>query len=216
MPDPVLLKKFAARVAALPEPDATASAEYDDWAAGNAAATSERRTVSGWRFIDALPLTTADRALLRDGKLDPAFKSMQATERWLASNVPLLGLCGPVGRGKTLAGVWVAAKASGAYVGAREAERIFGARYGDDRAEYLRLRGARVLVLDDLGRERDVAGMGEALLDLVDYRRGTERTLLISNFSADQLRERYPDPRLWSRLKESARWVYDKGPDQRG
>jgi DNA replication protein DnaC len=164
-----------------------------------------------------MPITASDVELLVEDKLQDT-KCLQSVRAWLgaARTKPWLVLSGTVGRGKTMAAAWVLTKHNGLYVGARELERVFAARYGDEVEGQRTYTDCGGLVIDDVGRERDADGMSAALLDLVDYRRGQRQsTILITNFSRKQFSERYPDERLQSRLSECALWIADAGPDLR-
>ena len=194
----------------LPSP----SDEYDErWRQIREAEEAQRRRAQ-LRFLDDMPITESDRVMLRSGTLDST-RCLQVVRTWLDTDRPWLVLSGAVGRGKTLAAVWALTVRSGRYIGAREAERVFVARYGDEIDEQRDLLKTKLLVLDDVGRERSAAGMEATLLDLVDARRGREKSILIANQSRDVFRKRYSDPRLLSRLDECAQWLSEGGPDLR-
>lgn len=165
-----------------------------------------------------LPITAADEARLVVGTLEET-TFLRHVRTWLDTERPWIVLSGPVGRGKTLAAGEALARErrKSCYLGARELERIFTARYGDEidlQRKLIECRG--IVVIDDVGRERDAEGMAAALLDLVDARRGRgQKSIAITNLSATQFQARYPDERLWSRIVECAAWVIDRGPDMR-
>jgi chromosomal replication initiation ATPase DnaA len=165
-----------------------------------------------------LPITATDQRLLLDGKLDPKVKALEAVASWLPSPVPWLMLLGSTGRGKTLAAGWALVQRGGRYVGARELERVATARYGDEAELFSKLLETRLLVVDDIGRERDAGNMTAALLDLVDERRKRgQKTIAIANIAKAAFLELYADERLLSRLNEPgiAAWIADTGPDLR-
>ncbi|HMI92627.1 MAG TPA: ATP-binding protein [Polyangiales bacterium] len=165
-----------------------------------------------------LPLTAKDADLLLADALDMHLKSIVAVSSWLASNVPWILLLGSTGRGKTLAAAWALMQHGGRYVGARELERLATARYGDEAETFTELLATRTLVVDDIGRERDVGHMTAVLLDLVDERRKRgQKTIAISNVAKAAFLKTYADERLLSRLSEPgiASWVSDAGTDLR-
>jgi DNA replication protein DnaC len=180
----------------------------------------QRRRAKAFHRIEALPLTRADQDMVATRAYDktPMLESIRA---WAESNSskPWIMLCGPVGRGKTVAcAAWLAAVDKGhtAYVGARELERLSMSKFGDNEAAYKALFDVAALVIDDVGREDDLGRMQTALLDLVDMRRrGGLHTALATNFSRKAFCERYSDARLQSRLTECAQWFADVGEDMR-
>jgi DNA replication protein DnaC len=204
--------------AALESPDGQAAAALEA-----ERAESQRQHAARSRVLDlGLPITAADEALLvLDQLSDSIGASLPAVREWLADGRrrPWLWLCGPMGRGKTLAACWaLMQRSTGRLVGARELERLHMTRFGDETvAAYELLCRARMLVVvDDLGREDTAAKMQSALLDLVDQRRGTGHlTIVTTNLKRDDLVKRYADPRLWSRAEECSQWLDDRGPDLR-
>jgi DNA replication protein DnaC len=165
-----------------------------------------------------IPLTAADADLLLANKLDMRLKSIAKVAEWLPSPVPWMLLLGSTGRGKTLAAAWALLRNGGRYVGARELERLATARYGDEAETFAALLATRMLVVDDIGRERDAGHMTAALLDLVDERRKRgQKTIAISNVAKAAFLKAYADERLLSRLAEPgiAAWVSDAGDDLR-
>ena len=200
---------------------ARAAAEHERKIAETRAAEEEaKRRERAYGRIASLPLTRADQemVLARSYKPLPMLETMRA---WAEStdSKPWLMLCGPVGRGKTVAiAAWLAAVEGGsvAYVGARELERLSMAKFGDDEAAFKKLFDVSALAIDDIGREDDVGRMQTALLDLVDMRRRVNlHTALATNFVRKAFCERYSDARLQSRLAECAQWFADVGEDLR-
>lgn len=108
------------------------------------------------------------------------------------------------------------AKRSGLYLSASNAENVFAARYGPlvDQQEFILTR--RMLVIDDVGTERDPKGFTATFERIVDSRQGRHyKTLVTSNLSKPKIFERYPDQRLIDRLNASALFVADVGDSMR-
>jgi hypothetical protein len=117
----------------------------------------------------------------------------RAVEALLADDhARTLLLVGPTGRGKSFAATWAIAEGGGAWLAAADC-RV--AEWNDLRP---RAAGARLLVLDDLGRESTDWSARE-LADLLELRhnRGL-RTIVTSNLPTRKLAERYGE-RLASR-----------------
>jgi DNA replication protein DnaC len=165
-----------------------------------------------------LPITDGDmRAIVFDqlGETEP----LAAVRAWLLTDVPVLVLGGTVGRGKTVAACWAVVTKGGRYMRSRAFERLFAHRYGEEeQAEQERVMRAGLVVVDDIGgREDSAEGLQSYLLDLVDERRHARtRTILITNQPRKKFEELYPDPRLHSRLRQSATWAVTRGDDLRG
>lgn len=165
-----------------------------------------------------LPITDADMRAIAFGQLEET-EPLKAVRAWLETDVPILVLGGTVGRGKTVAACWAVVDRRGRYMRARSFERLFAHRYGDDElAEQERFLREYLVVVDDIGGREDTAeGLGAYLLDLVDERRSSRtRTILVTNQPRKVFEERYPDPRLHSRLRQSATWAVTRGDDLRG
>lgn len=176
-----------------------------------------------WSVLEKLriPLTESDEsALVREKLRADIGKSFPAVRDWCDDQnaAKILVLCGPPGRGKTLAAAWAALRVSPAsYYSARKWEQLRMASFGDEAQAYeSALARQGLLIIDDLGREESAERMTSAILDVADHRRGTgKRAILIANMTRKALQERYVDARLWSRLEESAQFVADAGEDLR-
>jgi len=134
-----------------------------------------------------------------------------AVESWLADEqLRTLALLGPTGRGKSFASTWVLAEQAGAWLSATEC-RVGG--WDDLRPRAV---SARLLVLDDLGREGSEWAARE-LADVLELRhnRGL-RTLVTSNLTAERIADRYGE-RVSSRWSDGrfTRIVPVLGPDLR-
>ncbi|NUP18357.1 MAG: ATP-binding protein [Streptomyces sp.] len=139
-------------------------------------------------------------------------------------NGPSLLLLGPVGVGKTheaygamrqlaVSGVraqWETTTAADLYAALRPRHGI------DSEAEFRRYRDASLLLIDDLGAERKPTEFTEEVnFRLINHRYEHHLpTLLTSNASGDQLRERLGD-RVTSRLREMCQRIAIKGDDRR-
>lgn len=167
-----------------------------------------------------LPLEAADEQALIDGTIDMDFgPSIRAVSTWLQlEHAPSwLFLCGGTGRGKTLAAIWAVLERDGLYATAANTERAHAQLFGERADRYRELRVQRgLLVIDELGVERDPAVMLAALFELVDLRRRRGfKTIVCTNLSEAALKARYRDTRLWSRIAQCSQWVADVGPDMR-
>lgn len=157
-----------------------------------------------------MPLEPEDERILVTRTGFRKTSATQAVEHWANEpGKPFLGLCGFVGRGKTLAAGWYLSAHGGTYLRESDLPRLI-------QFERERVLNARVLVLDELGRSKKVESTAPALFELVDERkRANRRTILVSNLSRAQLKELYPDSGLWSRLNRLAVFATAHGDDLR-
>jgi len=82
--------------------------------------------------------------------------------------------------------------------------------------EIIALGKAPVLVLDDLGVERDAPFFNEAVVEIADARQsGGKITIITTNKSSRQLKDRYGDA-AFSRLVLSSKIILVEGKDMRG
>lgn len=148
--------------------------------------------------------------------------ALRTVSRWLTirrtSPKPLttLALVGETGRGKTVAGAWLISRLGGVYVTAEQACRGSLARFGRERDAFDRMVASRVLVVDDLGTERDPELGKGALWDIVNARVGLDRawTLLTGNLSESEFRTRYGE-RTIRRIEHQGTIVTVHGGDLR-
>jgi hypothetical protein len=151
-----------------------------------------------------IPLAAADENALIDGTLDLRFgTSIVELAAWLEDEnaEPWFVLCG-------------------GYVTSADLDRLYASHFGDEVETWRKERDKRdLLVIDDAGaRLENVERVTTALLDLADFRRGEgHHTVLIANVVVSKLRERYAEPRLWSRLGQAGamRVRGDGGTDAR-
>lgn len=154
-------------------------------------------------------------------------RHLDVVQAWVErSNRPILFVAGSTGTGKSVAAAWAIAKLGGAYLSASDLVRMSRTTWRE-REQLEDKLGARLLVLDDLGTEPDLAAMHGPLLDLVDRRQGHPwLTIVTTNLPKETverpdgerivgLRDRYPEPRLWSRLTASWAYVSSTGDDLR-
>lgn len=153
----------------------------------------------------------ADRIIT--GNLD-ATEPMLAAREWLKAATGVLLMLGTRGTGKTVAAAWIVSRHPYArYVKAREFVRLSMAAFGDDHLRYAELLEAPLLVIDDLGTERDRERGKEALHDVVDDRLALP-TIVISNMDKEAFKARY-DARTIDRLREVGTAVEFAGPSLR-
>jgi hypothetical protein len=115
------------------------------------------------------------------------------------------------------------AERGGRWITAPDLARVYAGRYPDSLSAQASLRNARLLVVDDVGRESQTAdpdkaraSMGFALLELLDARQSSEtRTIVTSNMGRDLLLRTFSDPRLRSRLGQIAQVFECPGDDLR-
>ncbi len=161
-------------------------------------------------------------------------QSLRAVRDWLALAMRpanpernMLVLCGHPGTGKTVAAGWALSRVGGRYVTTEEYLRAYtrwhrDASWSDDGArEIERFEAPGLLVLDEIGTERDATVMRDALHRLVD-RRQTRRkflTVMITNLTrasfVARLRDGTYDPRTLSRMTRDAVSVGVVGDDMR-
>lgn len=154
-------------------------------------------------------LTGRMREAALDGKLGTqGFTSpaLDRVRRWVVRQAadpmvrPIFVLFGDPGLGKTVAAAWLLMSEGGRYIEAEELRRLHAAQWGEEREEYRRVIGKRVLVVDELGtEERSVA----VIHDVVNKRQSGRLTLMIGNLSWETFRQRY-DVRTVDRLREVA------------
>lgn len=190
---------------------------YDEAVAENSAREARAQRDHNIRAIREC-LTASDVAAVV-GETLQLTKSLTDLRGWLQQNdKPVLMLASLPGRGKTLACASWLADEGGLYVPCEDFLRMSTAKFGDELDRFVKLRGCKNLVLDDVGREpeQDIERMRAAVVELVDRRRGgTMRTVITTNLAATQFYKRYADDRLESRLTQSAVWRTDNGPDMR-
>lgn len=178
-------------------------------------------------------LCAEDRRRILADTLEPT-QALRETQDWLALAMRpkdpgpnTLVLCGHPGTGKTVAAGWAISMMGGRYVTTEEYLRAYSrwtrdlTRDESNAREIERYEGRGLIVLDELGAERDAATMRDALHRLVD-RRQTRRgqlTLIITNLTRNTLRARMRDgtydPRTYDRMQRNAHVVGVRGGSMR-
>lgn len=152
-------------------------------------------------------------------QLEQAQKYVEAWEQMQAHNIGLL-LWGSPDGGKTHTGACVANALidRGVRAGISSTAELMNTTYNDRPAELRRLIGLDLLVLDDLGAERDSAYAMEVVYAVVDGRLKAGRPMVITtNLSLSDLR----DPgdmaraRIYQRVLEACQPVRFDGPRRR-
>jgi DNA replication protein DnaC len=183
---------------------------------GNESVKGEMRELGFARILAELPnkefrIETENRA---------AFEKMT---NWQHPEQGVL-LLGPPGRGKShlmaLTGRhWVGAGLTVAFQTMSGLLALLRRGYDEDlfdeRLQFLSSK-VDILMLDDLGAEKNSAWGEEKLYMIIDTRLNSKRPLFVTtNLTESELEERY-HPRIASRLKEMCSWVKVGGPDWRG
>lgn len=164
--------------------------------------------------LRVLPDEDADRII--NATYDASYKCWAAVDAWNRTRLPFLFLLGTVGRGKTYASAIALALRGGMYFRARWLEQVFAANFGESVRRQESAFTSRLLVVDDIGTERNSESMAQALADIIDARQGGgSKTIVVANLTKRQLEERYFDERTLSRLSRIAKYIGDDGDDMR-
>ncbi len=131
-------------------------------------------------------------------------------------------LAGPVGTGKTHLAVAILLRVinrgyDGMFVSTNDMIRELGTSYQQDRTdEYTQgIMNERLLVLDDLGKEKSTESARTFVYALINHRyEAGLPTIITTNMSPDDLREAYSDA-VYSRLCEMCRPLVLGGEDRR-
>lgn len=144
--------------------------------------------------------------------------ALDRVQRWAgeSGDGALLALVGGTGVGKTVAAAWALLELGGNAVRSDELSFLSASNYSADRERFHEIVNAHgLLVVDDVGTERDEAKARHGLFDLVDIRQGKSmRTLLTSNVTVEALRGRLCE-RTLSRLRAVGGLYSCKGTDMR-
>jgi DNA replication protein DnaC len=212
---------------------AVATASDDDLRAMDVRAAREGRRErlarSGIRSV----LRAEDRTRLLDDALETT-QALTAAQAWLAAAMRprdpdrnTLVLCGHPGTGKTLAAGWCISRVGGRYVTTEEFLRAYSrwlrdrTRDDDSARDLERYESNGLVVLDEIGTERDATMMRDALHRLVDRRqtRRKQLTIMITNLTRvafiARLKDGTYDPRTLSRMTRDAVSIGIEGDDMR-
>jgi hypothetical protein len=162
-------------------------------------------------------LTAEDHRMLVRVEFEPT-KYIQGAMRFLEGDRSVLALLGDVGRGKTLAAMWLVTELGGQFRTAAVILDLWTRRGWKAAEERDRLIESRLLVIDDVGQGTPPSDFVPILTSIINSRRSPKRrTVLTGNFSVNRFKERFgdKDPRLSSRLHQSAVAVEDIGDDMR-
>lgn len=166
-----------------------------------------------------VPLVDSMRAALISSNGLDELPNLQQVQRWLhrPDAKPWLVLVGMTGCGKSVSAAWAIANGphSHAWRSRRAVIQTFAGYFGPAAADQELMYRCKLLVLDDIGTETEAERMGQALGELLEQRKGL-KTLVTTNLTRKEWELRYPDPRLHSRLRESAVFFTDKSADMRG
>jgi hypothetical protein len=170
------------------------------------------------------PLCHADTQALVHDKLTPTH-AMRIVRAWhegfrdpekASSCARIVAMLGALGRGKTMAGLWLIAAEGGVYVTANDLRtRLLSGQWRDaDWSE--RVLRSRVVVLDDVGIEPGDDAGSSAMFELVNRRAGCTGglTLITSNLTQSEFSQRYGD-RVVDRVQYCGHFVEAKGANLR-
>jgi DNA replication protein DnaC len=125
-------------------------------------------------------------------------------------------LVGDTGVGKTVAAAWLLLELGGMYVTAEEMRKRATSKHRDDRTWFEKVLGSKVLVVDDVGTERDLEDARVALYEVVNARQGLHRgwTLILGNLAREVFRERY-GKRTCRRIEDQGVFIEIEDVDRR-
>ena len=143
--------------------------------------------------ISGIALRDEDKRAILDDTIEDT-RALRVVRRWLAAAMrtpnpdrPWLVMCGPPGTGKTFAAGWVIAREGGTYSTVESYLRNYARwlsdrKYDEREREWTmdRFRTAHLVVLDEVGMERDPELMRAAFHRLADERQSRRRQLTIA------------------------------------
>jgi DNA replication protein DnaC len=199
------------------ELDRLANARADaERAEMQAEAVSKRLDDSGVRTRAARSLDAAERP--RDSPANLAAREWLQLGRPPGAQAWALMLQGDVGNGKSVSAAWCLLQAAQvmrvAWRSCSEVCRM--SAYGDDAADFGRLKRVGLLVLDEVGGEHLTDAARALLAELLNARyEGSLRTVCTANPPVDELEKRL-GRRIFDRLRHGGRWVELRGASLRG
>lgn len=191
----------------------TALADARDMESAAAQLVHERRT-----RIAKVPLRDQVREDVAAGKIarTPGIARLQAWDGD-PERRPWIALSGSAGCGKTVAAASLVAASGGDWIRSDDLVRCFASMFGPPLERQEEIKTAKLLVIDDVGSELDGARMLPILLELLDTRMSARwtRTIVTTNLTVEEIRARYQNGRLMSRLSELVHWAALTGDDLR-
>lgn len=155
-----------------------------------------------------LRLTESEREALIDGTLEST-RAVRAVRKWVATSIPMLILCGPVGTGKTVAIAEAGLRLGGGIC--LSPSRLYRETRREDSMAVFK---SHFVALDDLGVEHLNGAWMEGFQDWLDMRRVLGRTLITTNLNPRAMQIRYGD-RVWDRLRSDGVFVELSGKSMR-
>lgn len=172
-------------------------------------------------------LAAADYARIVDGELDGGWDALAKVRAWqgAGSDGAILVLLGGTGTGKSVAAASLMVSDAPAYMGSwrvtgrvctsGEMARLATSSWSEDVAKFeSMLAYPGLLIVDDVGTERDAEKARHSLFEVVNARQSLGRTVLTGNLTAEGLKARICE-RTVSRLRQSGTVVSVKGEDGR-
>ena len=131
--------------------------------------------------------------------------ALSFAREWIRTDAAFCAIMGPTGIGKTVAAWHLLVRERGVCATARDVSDAYTHEGSRRRRDELETR--RLLVIDEIGTERDEDAASAALFELIDARqRGTLKTLLLGNLTVAAFVARYGE-RTIARIRESGRIV---------
>lgn len=148
--------------------------------------------------------------VIRETSLDqlPSDKARSIAQSWIPnSKGKHLFICGGVRSGKTRSGFMVAKRLASGYekpitwIDSYRLEEAFTG-YGAGNADLSRIRSNRLILLDDLGKEKLTEKVASGIFKIIDHRTAHALTTIItSNFTPTALADRFNDETLGGAIR---------------
>lgn len=168
----------------------------------------QQREIERQRLTDAGVPSDAVRILM--GRKFEVREAVAVVEEFLASDRRTLIIAGDNLIGKTVAGGHAIRSRGGLFIVPRQLRRLAGAGWEKDARELEdRIHAAPMLVVDDVGMEYlDPQGKMLAIMTgiIVERHNDALRTILTTNLDERDFAKRYPDRRVFARIKLGGWW----------